>query len=255
MRYLILNNCNLYLRDHRNCAPQEFISRYLQDPKMYEVFLRNKYRQFIKYAINCGEIKKGFVFDFFFMGELLSIYYQKYSYILPTLLYAMLVFFTVATNLYFQFYVDDSSGSIVLFFRALFYASVICSIASYFVMMRAEVIIIQKRDVYDDNSIIQQLLTNIEEGNFSKMVPLQEICFNTNIRKIKHAEYCEKCDQYVIEYQKYCNFLDRPIGAGNANLYFLWLITGLIMIGLFNISMLGCFWGKSEVIFYYRYWD
>lgn len=87
------------------------------------------------------------------------------------------------------------------------------------------------------------------------MVPLQEICFNTNIRKIKHAEYCEKCDQYVIEYQKYCNFLDRPIGAGNANLYFLWLITGLIMIGLFNISMLGCFWGKSEVIFYYRYWD
>ena len=55
------------------------------------------------------------------------------------------------------------------------------------------------------------------------MIPLKEICFDTNVRKIKHAEYCENSESYIIEYQKYCDFFDRPIGAGNANWYFLWL--------------------------------
>ena len=203
MKLLMNSNCNLYVRDYRNNTPEEFILRYLPDPRLYEVFLRHKYKQFIKYAINCGEIRKGFVKNIFFVQELCSIYYSRYSHIMPTVLYTLMIAMMFFTHFYYVYAVGKESGFFLLIFRILFHIFIFVSAIVYGLMMRAEVAVINKRDIYDENSIIQQILTNIEDGNFSKLVPLKEICFDTNIRKIKHAEYCERCDQYVIEYQKY----------------------------------------------------
>ena len=60
---------------------------------------------------------------------------------------------------------------------------------------------------------------------------------------------------YVLEYQKFCAFLNRSIGDGNAHFYLLWLLCTMICIGMFNMCMIGCYWYDSEVILYYRVWD
>lgn len=39
---------------------------------------------------------------------------------------------------------------------------------------------------------------------------------------------------------------------GNAHLYFLWLTASLAVVALYNLSLIGTFWGQSNVIFYYR---
>lgn len=58
-----------------------------------------------------------------------------------------------------------------------------------FLFRNAEVVAIPKRERDDKESVIQHILTSIEDHDFSKIMPLNEICFDTNIRKIKHAEY------------------------------------------------------------------
>lgn len=59
MKILINNDCNLYVRDYRGNTPEEFISRYLPDPKLYQEFLRYKYRNFLKNAVDFQDVRNG----------------------------------------------------------------------------------------------------------------------------------------------------------------------------------------------------
>lgn len=251
MKVLMKANWNLYIRDSYSNTPEEFIIRFLQDQKLYEVFLRYKYKQFLNSTINFQEVRNGCQKNAVFLSELRNFYYSKYSNILPHFLYGMLIFLMIFIHWYWS--VKAGESSIILAFIKLFLIA--ASLVTYIMFLRSEVQVIPKRELEDDGSIVQEILKNIENWEFLKIVPLKEVWFNTNIRKIKHAEYCEDSDSYVIEYQKFWDFFQKPIGAGNASFYLIWLTANLILIGFFNLNIIWLFWGQSEVIFYYRIWD
>ena len=85
----------------------------------------------------------------------------------------------------------------------MFYSMVPICVSVFIWFIKAEVKEIGKKGVHEEDSIIQQILKTIEDSEFGKMVPLTEVCFETNIRKIKHGEYCQQSESYVIEYQKF----------------------------------------------------
>ena len=244
-------NWNLYIRDNYSNTPEEFIIRFLQDQKLYEVFLRYKYKQFLNSTVNFQEIRNGCQKNSIFFSELINFYWSKYSNIVPHAIYGIFIFLILFVHWYSGIKTGESS-LIIAFIKLIFIAA---CIFTYFMFLKSEVKFIPRRDLEDDNSIVQEILRNIDNWEFLKIVPLKEVWFNTNIRKIKHAEYWENSDSYIIEYQKFCDFFQRPIGAGNANYYFLWLTVNLALISFFNLGILLLFWGQSDVIFYYRIWD
>jgi ankyrin repeat protein len=252
MKLLIQANCDLYIRDYRQNTPEEFIQRYLPDQQLYDQFLRCKYKQFLRSSVNFYEVRNGFQRNKIFVSEMLSYYYSKHSNLLSLILFFNLLILMLVTHWVFRSSLPTEGSlfqSLVSFFM---YVSMLGSVGLFFFFRQWEVRTLSKKDIDDETGVIEQTLKYIEEGDFSRIGPLKEIWFNTNVRKIKHAEYCEQSDSYVLEYHKFCNFLQSPIGAGNSNIYFLWLFVSLIAIGFFNLSLLTTYWGANDVIFYYR---
>jgi hypothetical protein len=202
MKILMNANCNLYLRDYRGNTPEEFIQRYMLDPNLYQEYVRNKYRQILDSAVNFSEVKNNFHRDKLFVTEMMSFYYNKYSRVLPIIEYLTVLFLLLITHWYFKS-ASDGPSAFGTIFGLLFYAMIFICLTLFIWFLNAELKIIPKKDVDDHDSIVQTILKQIDDGEFSKIAPLKEICFDTNIRKIKHAEYCEKSDSYLIEYQKY----------------------------------------------------
>mmetsp|Transcript_21124 Transcript_21124/g.18733 ORF Transcript_21124/g.18733 Transcript_21124/m.18733 type:complete len:111 (+) Transcript_21124:568-900(+) len=109
--------------------------------------------------------------------------------------------------LFTHWHYTSVSGEVATFITSMrnlvFYSLNLVSVSVFIWFLKSEVRTIPKRNVNDDDSVVHHILKTIDDQEFSKMVPLTEVCFDTNIRKIKHGEYCAHSDSYVIEYQKY----------------------------------------------------
>lgn len=202
MKILMNASCNIYMRDYRGNTPEEFIQRYMLDQKLHQEFTRYKYKQILESAVNFSEVRNNFQRDRLFVSEMISFYYNKYSRILPQIGYSILLVLLVLTHWYFKS-ASESSSALGMIFGLLFYGMVPICVTLFMWFLNAEIKVIPKKEVEDHDSIIQSILKNIDDGEFTRIAPLKEICFDTNIRKIKHAEYNEKSDSYIIEYQKY----------------------------------------------------
>jgi len=255
MKLLIQANSNLYLRDYRGNTPEEFIQRYLPDQHLMEVFLKYKYRQFLESSVNFSEVRNGFQKNKVFVSEMIRFYYSKHGDVLPITLYGTLLALIVLTHVYYRYLAGGESNIIMLFLRFNMYLLMPVSVVLMILFYKAEIKAVPKKEWETDSSVIKQILRNIEDDDYNKIPVLKEIWFDTNVRKIKHAEYWEDSDQYVVEYQKYCNFLQQSIGAGNAHLYFLWLTVNLAIIFLYNFSLIAMFWEESNAVFYYKPYD
>lgn len=189
MKLLIKSNCNLYIRDFRGNTAEEFIQRYLQDINLYQEFLRQKHRQFLRSCTSFSEVKNGFQKDRIFISEAWNHYYSKYSHILPIVQYGILIFLILVTHWYYRSAAGGDSSFLMSIFRLLYYVMILGSIGLFGLFFTAACQYIPRLDVDDKDSIIRQILKSIEDLEFSKIVPLKEICFDTNMGKIKHGEF------------------------------------------------------------------
>ncbi|CAI2359157.1 unnamed protein product [Moneuplotes crassus] len=261
MKFLIGQNCDLYTRDYKGNDPEEFIQRYLDDKIFYNEFLKCKYKQKLESCVDFSEVRNNFERNRTFMKQVASFYYQKYSNFLPQLLYTILLLCMLFTHWHYT----SVSGERSTFYTAMrnlaFYIFIPICVSLFMWLIKTEPMVVPKKQFGEEGSIINDILKSIDDtdhqrsGDFPKIVPLSEVCFDTNIRKIKHGEYCPESDSYVIEYQKFCDFIRQPIGQGNANFYFLWLTSNLILIALYNYCLVNTYWHKSPVILYFRPFD
>lgn len=165
--------------------------------------MRFKYQQILKSSINFGEVRNNFQRDRLFISEMINYYRTEYSNILPQVLYTVLLLCMLFTHWYYTSVSGETSTVFSRMRNLLFYSMVPICVSVFIWLIKAEVGEVQKRGTEEEDSIIQEILKTIDDSEFDKMVPLTEVCFETNIRKIKHGEYCQQSESYIIEYQKY----------------------------------------------------
>ena len=72
-----------------------------------------------------------------------------------------------------------------------------------------------KRTLDDPDNVLQTVCFQIENQEFHKIIPEEEICFDCLVQKAKHTNHCDSCDVCLPGFQLHSKFFNLCVADKN----------------------------------------
>lgn len=135
--------------------------------------------------------------NWIWISEIIDFFYKKYAWKISTTFYILTTVLLYFTNSFYSFSPKDASLIEFSPLSILLHVALGFSILTFVLLWRINPGMIWKWTMEDEDNIVKKTLYLIEDWKFHKIVPENEICFDCLIKKPKHMDHCEVCNNCV----------------------------------------------------------
>jgi hypothetical protein len=199
VKLLLSKNCDTTAKDGLGQTPKEFNMRFYDDvaPTFLAAYDKFEIKDIIENARDFDEIKERMSKNYVWISSIIDFYYKKSAKKVSTIVFFSLSIILFLTHFYFSTCPKGAGlldlGTLSLLFQTFLGVSIFL----FFLFLRVDPGYMVKRNLDDEDNIIKKILGQIDDRQFHKLVPENEICFDCLLKKPKHMDHCEECNQCV----------------------------------------------------------